>query len=288
VMSVGFYALSVLFTSRLRLRSSGGLAGSAPLWRDARRGLAEGFRYVGANPQIRLVIAVVALHCMLTESHDALLPILARDGFDGGSDLFAAMLIGIGSGAVVGTLGLSFVRSGVWRGRLLLATGLLSGAAMVWTGLAPSPLWVVVGAVITGAAQAMFMALSASLIQSVLADQIRGRVMSLYALVAGGTMAVMIFSSGSASEVVPVRVLLWGPGLLFVVLLTGGALLHADLRRVIARGVLYEGRELKLAPVAAGGRLTERVCVDGCRRHEACGPETGLGRPSRPNVVALP
>ncbi|HJN93299.1 MAG TPA: MFS transporter, partial [Dehalococcoidia bacterium] len=255
VMAAGFYALSVVLTSRVRLRSTGGLAGSISLLRDAGRGLAEAFRYVGANPQIRLVIAVVTLHCLLTMSFDALLPILAKDVFDGGTSLFSAMLMGIGAGALVGTLGLSFVRNPAVRGRLFFATGLLSGATMVWTGLAPTEAWVVAGTAATGAAQAMFVALSATLIQSVLPDHIRGRVMSLYALFAGGVMAFMIFSNGSASDVVSVRVLLWGPGLLFVVLLLGWALVHADLRRVIDRGVLYLGREPdgELMPTPAGG-----------------------------------
>jgi len=255
VMAAGFYALSALLTSRVRLRSKGGLAGSKSLFRDAGRGLQEALRYVGENPQIRLIIAVVALHCLLTMSFDALLPILARDAFDGGTSLFSAMLMGIGAGALVGTLGLSFVRNNALRGRLFFATGLLSGATMVWTGLAPNEAWVVAGAAATGASQAMFVALSATLIQSVLPDGIRGRVMSLYALFAGGVMAFMILSNGSASDIVSVRVLLWAPGLLFVVLLLGWVFVHADLRRVIDRGVLYLGREPdpELVGVAAGG-----------------------------------
>jgi MFS family permease len=147
------------------------------------------------------------------------------------------------------------VRNNALRGRLFFATGLLSGATMVWTGLAPNEAWVVAGTAATGASQAMFVALSATLIQSVLPDGIRGRVMSLYALFAGGVMAFMILSNGSASDIVSVRVLLWAPGLLFVVLLLGWVFVHADLRRVIDRGVLYLGREPdpELVGVAAGG-----------------------------------
>ncbi len=187
-------------------------------------------------------------------SFDALLPILARDVFDGGTSLFSAMLMGIGGGALAGTLALSFVRRDALRGRLFFATGLVSGVGVAWVGLAPSAAMVVVGAVIVGASQATFVALGSVLIQSVLPDGMRGRVMSLYSLFAGGVMAIMVFSNGTASDVVDTRMLLWLPAVAFVGLLLLWAALHSDLRRVFGEGTLYLGREPQASGAPAGGR----------------------------------
>ena len=254
VMSAGFYLLAAGLTTRIRVRSTGGVSAEGPIFAEARKGLAEAFRYLGANPQLKVIIAVVALHCFLTMSFDALLPILARDVFDGGASLFSAMLMGIGGGALAGTLALSFVRRDALRGRLFFATGIVSGVGVVWVGLAPSAAMAVVGAVIIGASQATFVALGSVLIQSVLPDGMRGRVMSLYALFAGGVMAIMVFSNGSAADVVNIRPLLWVPALAFVGLLLLWAALHSDLRRIFGQGTLYLGREPQASGAPAAGR----------------------------------
>lgn len=259
VMAAAFYAVSVLLTLRLRVRSTGGLGQSElPLVTAARRGLADAFRYVGGNPQIRLVIAVVSVHCLFTMSFDSMLPILAKREFDGGTGMFSALLMGIGGGALIGTLSLSFVRDPAIRGRLFIATGIASGLTLAIAGLAPTRETAILGVALTGGAQAVFVALGSAMIQSVVKDEIRGRVMSLYALFGGGVMAIMIFSNGAATDVVNVRYLLWVPGLTFAVVLSVWALMHSELRHIATHGVIYLGRtrpepETALAPGGGGG-----------------------------------
>lgn len=257
VMAACFYAVSILLTLRLRLRSTGGLGrNELSLFTEARRGLAEAFRYIGSNPQIRLVIAVVSVHCLFTMSFDSMLPILAKREFDGGTGLFSALLMGIGGGALIGTLSLSFLRDASLRGRLFIATGIASGLTLAIAGLAPTRELAVLGVALSGGAQAMFVALGSALIQSVVQDEIRGRVMSLYALFGGGVMAVMIFTNGAATDVVNVRYLIWVPGLTFALLLSVWALMHSELRHIFTHGVLYLGRaqpEPEPALAAGGG-----------------------------------
>jgi MFS family permease len=257
VMAACFYAVSILLTLRLRLRSTGGLGGSElSFFTEARRGLAEAFRYVGSNPQIRLVIAVVALHCLFTMSFDSMLPILAKREFGGGTGMFSALLMGIGGGALIGTLSLSFVRDASLRGRLFIATGIASGLTLAIAGLAPTRELAVLGVALSGGAQAMFVALGSAMIQSVVKDEIRGRVMSLYALFGDGVMAVMILSNGAATDVVNVRYLFWVPGLTFAVVLSAWALMHSELRHIATHGEIYLGRsrpEPETALAAGGG-----------------------------------
>ena len=61
----------------------------------------------------------------------------------------------------------------------------------------------------------MFMALTSAMIQAVVPDSVRGRVMSLYAMFAGGIMAVMILANGLAADYISIRPLLIGPGFIF-------------------------------------------------------------------------
>ncbi len=254
IVAACFYFVSILFTLRLRLRSTGGLGRSElSLFAEARHGLAEAFRYIGANPQIRLVIAVVSAHCLFTMSFDSMLPILAKREFGGGTGMFSALLMGIGGGALLGTLSLSFLRTDSLRGRLFIATGIVSGLTLAIAGLAPTRELAVLGIALSGGAQAMFVALGSTLIQAVVQDEIRGRVMSLYALFGGGVMAVMIFSNGAATDVINVRYLIWVPGLIFAVLLSVWALMHSELRYVFEHGALYLGRLHPDPTLKAGG-----------------------------------
>ncbi len=238
VLGAVFYAISALVFIRFRVRSSGGLAGTEGGFRAAGRGIREAVRYVGQHRPLMLVFALTMFHCMLVMSFDSLLPIFATDALGRGSGAFGALLAGVGAGALVGTLILSFVHNGAARGATFLGTGVLSGAAMLWLAVASGPVTAVAAAVMVGAAQAVFMALSATFIQEVVSDALRGRVMSLYVLLAAGTMATMIFGNGALADVINVRILLIASPATFIALVLAWSLSQADLRAVYRTGRL--------------------------------------------------
>ena len=238
VLGAVFYGISALVFIRFRLRSSGGLAGTEGGFRAAGRGICEAVRYVGQHRPLMLVFALTMFHCMLVMSFDSLLPIFATDALGRGSGAFGALLAGVGAGALVGTLILSFVHNGAARGATFLGTGVLSGAAMLWLAVASGPVTAVAAAVVVGAAQAAFMALSATFIQEVVSDALRGRVMSLYVLLAAGTMATMIFGNGALADVINVRILLVASPATFIALVLAWSLSQADLRAVYRTGRL--------------------------------------------------
>lgn len=238
VLGAVFYGVSALVFLRFRVRSSGGLAGTEGGVRAAGRGIREAVRYVGQHRPLMLVFALTMFHCMLVMSFDSLLPIFATDALGRGSGTFGALLAGVGAGALVGTLLLSFVHHGAARGATFLGTGVLSGAAMLWLAVASDPVTAVAAAVGVGAAQAVFMALSATFIQEVVSDALRGRVMSLYVLLAAGTMATMIFGNGALADVINVRILLIASPATFILLVLAWSLSQADLRAVYRTGRL--------------------------------------------------
>ena len=233
--------LSVLQMSRVKVRSTGGLAGSGTsVVRDAVSHLKEALRYLGAARSVRLLIGLTALHCMLAMSFDALLVVFSKEVMGGGATEFSYLVMGVGGGALVATIALSMVPDGPIRGRLMLITGLLSGLTLPILGLATSLPMAIAGAALAGASQAMFMALSSVMIQAVLPDAIRGRVMSLYMMFAGGIMAVMILSNALASDYVSTRYLLTIPGIVFFFALILWALGMPRLRSVLRYGGIAE------------------------------------------------
>ncbi len=246
--------LSVLQMSRVKVRSTGGIApsGKSVLW-DAATHLKEALRYLGEARSVRLLIGLTALHCMLAMSFDALLVVFSKEVMGGGATEFSYLVMGVGGGALVATIALSMVPDGPIRGRLMLITGLLSGLTLPILGLATSLPMAIAGAALAGASQAMFMALSSVMIQAVLPDAIRGRVMSLYMMFAGGIMAVMILSNALASDYVSTRYLLTIPGIVFFFALILWALGMPRLRSVLRYGGIAEIVQVPTrAPAPAG------------------------------------
>ena len=241
VGAAALLGLSVLQMSRVKVRSTGGLASSGKsVIRDAATHLKEALRYLGEARSVRLLIGLTALHCMLAMSFDALLVVFSKEVMGGGATEFSYLVMGVGGGALVATIALSMVPDGPIRGRLMLITGLLSGLTLPILGLATSLPMAIAGAALAGASQAMFMALSSVMIQAVLPDAIRGRVMSLYMMFAGGIMAVMILSNALASDYVSTRYLLTIPGIVFFFALILWALGMPRLRAVLRYGGIAE------------------------------------------------
>ena len=254
VMSAGFLLLSISQLARLRVRSSGGLHGSQrSILREMQANVREGLRYVGQHRPVRLVIGLVALHCMLTMSFDALLPILATRELGGGAGLFGSLVMGVGGGALVGTLALSVVGNPRTRGTLFLLSSVLSGLSALWLGLADSAAMAVAAAAAIGASQGVFMSLSSMFIQMVVPDAVRGRVMSTYAMSAGGLMAVMVLINGTAADFISVGVLLVVPAIAYVVLLLAWSLAGRELRNIYRLGALPAPAEGVAGVPAAGG-----------------------------------
>ena len=241
-----FLLLSILQMTRMTTRSTGGIQGhTGGLMRDSARHIRDGLRYLGQAPSVRLMIAMVSLHCMFTMAFDfSLLPAYADLILGGGQSEYGYMLMAIGGGALVSTVILSMLPMGAIRGRVFMVTGIFSGLSLVWVGFADSLLMAMIGGVLAGASQAMFMALTSAMIQAVVPDSVRGRVMSLYAMFAGGIMAVMILANGLAADYISIRPLLIGPGFIFAAIMII-ALVLPRIRSVIRNGaIVEEGRRV--------------------------------------------
>ncbi len=249
VLAAVFYALSIWQLRRVRIRSTGSLSNSGQgIFPEVGENIRDALRFLGRNPRVRLIIAVVTVHCLFTMGFDALLPIHVRNEFDGGAGMFGAILIGIGAGAMVGILALITVSNDRTRGAVFFGSGVLSGAGLAILGLAPSPAIAIAGGALMGAAGTVFVALGATFIQEVTPDGIRGGVMSVFLMFAGGIMPVMTLGNGAAADVISTRVLLVLPAVMFVVVLLAWSVVGRELRGLYRSGGLYPATEPPVAP----------------------------------------
>ena len=233
---------------RIRTRSTGQGQGSGRgILAEVGASLREALRFLGVSRHARLMIALITVHCLFTMGFDALLPIHARDVFDGDANVFGSLLIAIGVGALLGIVAMTRVTSDRPRGALFLATGVGSGLGLVILGLAPTLPVAYLGAALLGGAGTVFVATGVSSLQEAVPDGIRGGVMAIFLMTAGGIMPIMSLVNGTISDVISTRILIAGPGVLFIVALLLWSLAESDLRRMYRTGGVGAG-----LPAAAG------------------------------------
>ena len=236
----GAYAIAALFAllaftsvRRVRISSRGGVRDLQQVVGNLRHGLG----YVRATRPVMLIFLLVAGHCALTMSFDAMLPGFAETHLHSHSAGFTMMTFGVGVGALIATFALALWPGGR-RGTLLLWTGVASGVSPMLMAASMSIAPAVASSVLMGSSQAMFMALTSILLQEVVPDEVRGRVMSLYLMAAGGIMAFANLGFASAADALGAPPLLLIPGAVFAVAVVLSRLAGSDLRTIYRTGTV--------------------------------------------------
>lgn len=164
--------------------------------------LREGLSYIAGEPQVRallLLAGTISLFCFV---HIPLLPIFARDVLGQGAMGLGALSAASGLGALAAALFLAQMGDRVPRGRLLSAAVLLYPALMIlFTTARALPLAMLLIAV-AGWAGVTTMALTNTLIQSIVPDELRGRVMSVFTLLLMGLSPMGGLVAGLVAQLV--------------------------------------------------------------------------------------
>jgi len=172
----------------------------APLFRQ----LGEGFAYAARTPDVALILAMVAVIGIFGYNFTVMLPLLARYALESGP---------IGLGALTGAMGVGALTAGVFvaaRGRPTRRTVLLGlggfSVALLLLGLAPG-LWPAMALlVVVGFFGILFHTSANSRLQLIVPGQLRGRVLSMYALLFIGSTPLGSLLVGTLAEHQGIRV----------------------------------------------------------------------------------
>lgn len=167
---------------------------------DAWQDLKDGVRYVRQHQSIRAVLLVVALASVFVRGALEMLPAFADVVYEGGSSALAMLTSAVGAGAIFSGLVLS-------RGTRWLTIGVVrfaaaaSGLMIVVLGLVQN-FHVALGIVVSLGVTLSFCGIGSQiLIQTLVADEVRGRVSSIWGLVTFGGAALGGLMVGSAATV---------------------------------------------------------------------------------------
>ena len=175
--------LAGLALIRLPAAARGGAARSQG---PAAEGVREGVRYVVRVPVVRALMLTVAVSSVLGTPYLTLMPVFARDVLGAGAGGYGSLLACVGMGGLAGALALAVLSRRMARGRLLAAASLTFAALLIVFSLTRALPVAQAVLLATGFSMIVSGALANSLLQEVVPDALRGRVMSVYSLVVVG------------------------------------------------------------------------------------------------------
>lgn len=144
--------------------------------------LKDGIRYIRQTPVIGSVLLQMALLSLLALPFMTLIPVYAKDIFKGSASTFGMIDSFIGLGALAGALLLASLRPGHDMKRMLGFSALLFGAGLLLFSHTTIYGLSLVFAALAGFGMMAQSTISNTLIQTQVAPEMRGRVISIYAM----------------------------------------------------------------------------------------------------------
>ncbi len=159
----------------------------------------EGWRYVFGFRPIRSLILLLGFICLVGMPYAVLMPVFATEVLGGGPNTLGILMTAVGFGALGGALWLASRRSVVGLGRIIMvSTAVFSGGLVMFSF--SRVLWLSVPALaVAGCGMMVMMASANTVIQTIVDDEKRGRVMSFYTMSFLGTAPFGSLFAGSLS-----------------------------------------------------------------------------------------
>jgi MFS family permease len=175
-------------------------ADSAGAGRSMWAELAEGVRYVRGRPRVRVILLCSTVVCLFGTPYMVLMPMFAKNVY-GWDERGLSLLMGTaGAGALVGALALAYMGDFRRKGLFLLGT-LFGGGSCIVAFASAASMWAALPLLFgTGFSMVCFFALGNTMLQQLVRDEMRGRVMSMWLLTFIGTMPVASVLAGASAD----------------------------------------------------------------------------------------
>ena len=182
------------------------------------RELTEGIRYVFQQRTILTIILLLGVTTLLGNSFGTLTPAWAVTELKGDATTNGLLLSARGFGALAGALVIASMGRFNYRGKLLMIGSIVFPISIILFALTRWLPLALVFLVLAGLSTVFFYNLCNSLVQTLVVDELRGRVMSLYSLVFFGLMTVGSLMIGNLAEILgnPLTILSMSASLLVV------------------------------------------------------------------------
>lgn len=157
----------------------------------------EGFNYTFGFPPIKYIILLLALVSLTAMPYAVLMPVVAKDVLHGGSHTYGFLMGASGLGALLGALFLASRKNVLGLDKIIAMAAATFGAALIAFSFSRHFGLSLALMIFIGLGMMLQMASSNTIIQTIVDDDKRGRVMSFYTMAFMGTAPFGSFLAGS-------------------------------------------------------------------------------------------
>jgi len=162
--------------------------------------LMEGFNYSFGFPPLRDLLLFLGLICLVGMPYTVLMPIFAKDILKGDAATLGILMSSIGIGALSGAFYLASRRSVLGLGKILVAAFSSFGVCIVIFSLSSNIFLSMLMLVVCGASLVLIMGSDNTIIQTIVDDSKRGKVMSIYIMIFMGMVPIGSLLAGSLAS----------------------------------------------------------------------------------------
>lgn len=208
--------------------------------------LKGGYEYLKGEQNIKLMILLMACTSFFTMTYSTLLPIFAKDIFHGNASTYSWLNSVSGLGALCGAFYMATLKSTENLRKTIIIASIICGTSIAAFACSPQ-LWLALVFIATGGLGMMIqIAGTNTFIQTTVAPQMRGRVISYYVMAFMGVQPIGSFFAGLAAHHFNVRYVLFiqGAAGLVAAILFGLFFKRAKERRIALAATQPPGAEL--------------------------------------------
>jgi MFS family permease len=166
------------------------------------RDMQDGFKYAFGFAPIKHLILLLGIVSLMVMPYSVLMPVFAKEVLHGGSHTFGFLMGGAGFGALLGGIYLASRRTILKIGSLVPISAAVSGIGLIafsFSRYVPLSLFLMV---ITGLGMMLHTASSNTILQTIVEEDKRGRVMSIYTMAIMGTAPFGSLMAGGLAKVI--------------------------------------------------------------------------------------
>ena len=180
-------------------------------------GLKQGIKYAWRFIPIRTILLMIAMLSLAGMPYTILMPVFAREILKGGAHTLGFLVGAIGVGALCGALYLASRKTVRGLGKIISTAAVLFGVSLIIFSFSHNLIFSLVMLVVTGMSMMIHMASCNTILQTIVDDKMRGRVMSYYTMAfMGMTPFGSLIFGGLASQIGAPHTLIFGGGFCLV------------------------------------------------------------------------
>ncbi|MFH0913062.1 MAG: MFS transporter [Candidatus Omnitrophota bacterium] len=195
------------------------------------RDLIAGLKVIRNNRLILALITMVGVSSLFGVSYIILMPIFAEQVLNVGAKGLGVLMSSSGLGALIAALFLAGLGEFKHRGRLLVISSIVFSLALILFSLSKAYLLSIIALALIGWGSVTAIAIINTLLQTVVSDEFRGRVMSVFMFTFAGFMPFGNLIAGSLSGVLGVSFTVMLSGIICTIFFIVINILYPDIRR---------------------------------------------------------